>query len=206
VAERVGVDVWEAIDLANRHPRVRILNPGPGVGGHCIGVDPWFLVEAAPELTPLIYTARQVNDAQPEFTAKQVEQTLGSLQGKRIAALGLAYKPDVDDLRESPAIEVVRILRSGGAQVKSWEPFATGAQIAGVEIAFDLAEALAEAELVLLLVGHTQFRELQPEELTRLTAARLVVDTVNAWPGADWGQAGFRVIRIGDGSRSPAAP
>ncbi|MBC8506598.1 MAG: nucleotide sugar dehydrogenase, partial [Chloroflexi bacterium] len=106
LAARFGVDVWEAIELANRHPRVEILNPGPGVGGHCISVDPWFFVEAAPDLTPLIATARNVNDAQPQVVVDMLQSALTDLSGKRIAVLGLAYKPDVDDLRESPAVEI----------------------------------------------------------------------------------------------------
>ena len=113
LADRFGVDVWEAIQIANRHPRVKILNPGPGVGGHCISVDPWFFVEAAPDLTPLIHTARKVNDSQPEFVLKIIERALGTLKGKRIAVLGLAFKPDVDDLRESPAIDVAHLLGQG---------------------------------------------------------------------------------------------
>ncbi len=122
LAEKFGVDIWEAISLANRHPRINILSPGPGVGGHCISVDPWFLVETAPELTPLIYHARQVNDDQPHYVVRKMEQVLGSLKDRKIAALGLAYKPDVDDLRESPAIEVVHLLQNEGAQVRAWEP------------------------------------------------------------------------------------
>src|SRR4030095_12010083 len=100
LAEKFGVDVWEAISLANRHPRINILMQGPGVGGHCISVDPWFFVETAPELTQLIYQARQVNDGQPHFVMEKVKQVLGPLKEKRIVALGLAYKPNVDDLRE----------------------------------------------------------------------------------------------------------
>ncbi len=123
LAERFGVDVWEAISIASLHPRVKILSPGPGVGGHCISVDPWFLVESAPDITPLIYNARNVNDGQPHFVVDLVRKALGSLQGKRIAALGLAYKPDVDDLRESPAAEVVHLLQKEGALVKAFEPF-----------------------------------------------------------------------------------
>src|SRR3989304_3509202 len=123
LADKFRVDVWEAISIANLHPRVKILSPGPGVGGHCISVDPWFFVEAAPELTPLIYHSRQVNDSQPQFVVDMVKHAMGSLNGKKIAALGLAYKPDVDDLRESPANEVVQILQREGAQVLAWEPF-----------------------------------------------------------------------------------
>ncbi|MGE5375487.1 MAG: nucleotide sugar dehydrogenase, partial [Bacteroidota bacterium] len=100
LAEKFGVDVWEAISLANLHPRINILSPGPGVGGHCISVDPWFFVEAAPELTPLIYHARKVNDEQPHFVLQKVKRAAGELKNRKIAALGLACKPDVDDLRE----------------------------------------------------------------------------------------------------------
>src|SRR5512145_580017 len=120
LAEKFGVDVWEAIRLANLHPRINILSPGPGVGGHCISVDPWFFVEAAPELTPLIHHARFVNDTQPHFVINKVKQALGNLKDKKIAALGLAYKPDVDDLRESPATEVVHLLQEEGAVVNAW--------------------------------------------------------------------------------------
>jgi UDP-N-acetyl-D-mannosaminuronic acid dehydrogenase len=123
LADHFGIDVWEAIAIANRHPRVNILQPGPGVGGHCISVDPWFLVEAAPELTPLIRTARQVNDSQPHFVLELIRRALGELQGMRLAVLGLAYKAGVDDLRESPAVEIARLLGQAGALVKAYEPF-----------------------------------------------------------------------------------
>jgi UDP-N-acetyl-D-mannosaminuronic acid dehydrogenase len=102
LAEHIGVDVWEAIAMANRHPRINILRPGPGVGGHCVSVDPWFLVQADPEQARLIRTARQVNDDQPLHAVLLVERALGTLQGRKVAALGLAYKPDVDDLVRVP--------------------------------------------------------------------------------------------------------
>ncbi|MDI7275987.1 MAG: nucleotide sugar dehydrogenase, partial [Anaerolineae bacterium] len=107
VAEEVGIDVWEAIDLANRHPRVRILRPGPGVGGHCIAVDPWFVAEAAPDVTPLIQAARRVNDAMPAHVVDLVKRAVAGVEKPVIACLGLAYKADVDDVRESPALKVV---------------------------------------------------------------------------------------------------
>jgi len=197
LAEKFGVDVWEAISLANRHPRINILNPGPGVGGHCISVDPWFLVEAAPELTPLIYHARQVNDGQPRFVMEIVERTLGTLNGRKIAALGLAYKPDVDDLRESPATEVVHLLQEAGAQIKAWEPFKPDADMHGIDMACTLEEAVLEAEALLLLVSHTEFRELNPEELSSKTKARIAIDTVNGWDAENWQNAGFQFVRLG---------
>lgn len=197
LAEKFGVDVWEAIGLANLHPRINILSPGPGVGGHCISVDPWFFVEAAPELTPLIYNARQVNDAQPLFVAKKVQQALGELKDKKIAALGLAYKPDVDDLRESPATEVVHLLQAEGAQLKVWEPFKPDAMIHGIEMAASLDAALAGADLILLLVKHTEFVRLDPKQVASKTNARLAVDCVNGWNVEAWTQAGFDLFRLG---------
>jgi UDP-N-acetyl-D-mannosaminuronic acid dehydrogenase len=197
LADRFEVDVWEAISLANRHPRVKILNPGPGVGGHCISVDPWFLVEAAPELTPLIYNSRKVNDAQPGFVLDLVRRVLGPLKGKRIAALGLAYKPDVDDLRESPAVEVVHLLRKEGAQVKAWEPFKPDAKLPGIEEAADFDSAIEDADALLLLVRHTQFVNSKPGEIASRTKARVVIDCVNAWDAQTWLAAGFKVHRLG---------
>ncbi|HSD85187.1 MAG TPA: nucleotide sugar dehydrogenase, partial [Anaerolineae bacterium] len=197
LAERFGVDVWEAIRLANLHPRINILSPGPGVGGHCISVDPWFFVESAPELATLIYHARQVNDGQPHFVVEKVKQAMGTLQGKKIAALGLAYKPDVDDLRESPATEVVHLLQTEGARVKVWEPFKPDARIKDVTMAPSLEDALQEADAILLLVRHTEFTSCKPEELAARTEARLVVDCVNAWDADQWSEAGFQVYRLG---------
>ncbi|HKY56030.1 MAG TPA: nucleotide sugar dehydrogenase [Anaerolineales bacterium] len=201
LAERFGVDVWEAISLANRHPRINILSPGPGVGGHCISVDPWFFVEAAPELTSLIYHARQVNDEQPHFVVEKVKQALGSLKDKRIAALGLAYKPDVDDLRESPAAEVVHLLQKEGAQVTVWEPFKPNAKMPGINMASSLNSAINDADAILLLVKHTEFKNIKPETVTSRTKARIAVDTVNAWEANEWQKAGFQLHRLGVGRR-----
>lgn len=196
---RFGVDIWEAIALANRHPRVKILNPGPGVGGHCISVDPWFLVEGAPELAELVGTARRVNDSQPKFVVELVRRALGSLDSRKICALGLAYKPDVDDLRESPAAEVVRELQHAGARVLAWEPYAGDQKVPGVSLAQDLDSALTNADAILLLVPHTEFRALKPAAIAKQTTARIVVDTVNGCKIDEWTAAGFRVIRLGDG-------
>jgi UDP-N-acetyl-D-mannosaminuronic acid dehydrogenase len=199
LAEKFGVDVWEAIRLANLHPRVKILNPGPGVGGHCISVDPWFFVEAAPELTPLIFNARQVNDGQPHFVVDKVKAALGSLQGKRVAALGLAFKPDVDDLRESPAAEVIHLLTGAGAQVRAFEPFKPEG-LPGITCMPTLESALEDAEAIILLVRHTEFVKLNPNHVLELTSARTLIDTVGGWDAA-WDQAGFKVIRLGVGAR-----
>jgi len=199
LADRLGIDVWEAIALANRHPRVNILRPGPGVGGHCISVDPWFLVEVAPDLTRVIRAAREVNDSQPDFVVDIVARTLGNLHGRRLAALGLAYKPDVDDLRESPAISVVQALKEAGAEVCAFEPFKPEAQVPGVQTVTTLEEALNSAEALLLLVGHTQLRALDPTVIREQTTAPWAFDMVNGWDAEVWRKAGFRVVRLGDG-------
>ena len=208
LAERFGVDVWEAIAIANRHPRVGILQPGPGVGGHCISVDPWFLVEAAPDLSPLIRIARQVNDAQPQFVVRLIQRALSSvgissLKGAGIALLGLSYKADVDDVRESPAIEAGRLLAAEGAIVKAYEPYNSGVQVPGLLVMPALEAALEGVDVVALLVGHKPLRSLEPGRVAALTRARLAVDAVNGWPEKSWEEAGFHLFRLGvtsDGS------
>ena len=197
LADRFGVNIWEAISIANLHPRVKILNPGPGVGGHCISVDPWFFVESAPDLSTLIYSARRVNDSQPHFVLKLIEKAVGTLKGKKIAALGLAFKPDVDDLRESPAIEVVHLLQAEGAIVKAFEPYKPEAGLPGITAVPTLDTALQDVDAVILLVNHAELRTLTPETLATMTPARILVDTVNGWAGKDWKKAGFNIHTLG---------
>ena len=199
LADRLGVDVWEAISIANRHPRINILRPGPGVGGHCISVDPWFLVEAAPEITPLIRTAREVNDAQPEFTFKLIERALGTMIGKRIAVLGLSFKPNVDDLRESPAIEIARMIQEGGATLIAFEPFKPDLDLEDIPHSDTLEETLANADAVVLLVAHTQFCKLDPQQVGRVMSGRIAIDTVGGWDPVRWSEAGFQLTRLGVG-------
>lgn len=205
LAERSGVDVWEAIAAANRHPRVNILQPGPGVGGHCISVDPWFLVEAAPEQTPLIRTAREVNDSQPAFVVDYLEQAVGGLSGCKVAVLGLTYKPDVDDVRESPSLEVVRLLDRRGGRVSVYDPLAPSVPLSG-ERARSAAEAADQADALLLLVAHRELRHLAPEELRGRIKRRLAVDCQHAWDRTRWETAGFDFRALGDGHRQPKVP
>jgi UDP-N-acetyl-D-mannosaminuronic acid dehydrogenase len=198
LADRFGIDVWEAIQLANKHPRVKILNPGPGVGGHCISVDPWFLVEAAPDITSLVRTARQVNDSQPHFVIELVKRALkGSLAGKKAAVLGLSFKPDVDDLRESPAVEVAQLLGKEGMLVSAFEPFKPDAKFEGFETLPSLDRAIAKAEIILVLVGHTQFKNLDPRVIKKNTNANIILDCANSLDPKTWQSAGFQVIRLG---------
>lgn len=202
LADRFGINVWEAIEIANLHPRVSILKPGPGVGGHCISVDPWFLVEAAPDLASLISMGRMVNDAQPKFVVDIVKEALnGDLAGKRIAALGLSYKANVDDFRESPAVEIVKLLVENGALIKGYDPYYSDQFIVGTDLSNSLDQTLQGNELLLFLVPHNELRALDPAVLKTQTEARLVVDTVNLIPVEQWQEAGFKVHRLGVGVR-----
>lgn len=196
LADRFGVDIREAITIANLHPRVKILNPGPGVGGHCISVDPWFFVEEAPDLAKLIHTARLVNDSQQDFVLSLVERILGSLTGKKIGILGLSYKPDVDDIRESPAIEIARLLVSKGAQVNAYEPFLKK-EIDGINTVPGIIDATKDSDLILVLVAHTQFRNLDVSKVSQ-NNKHLILDTVDIIP-ATWEQSGYKIYHLGNG-------
>jgi UDP-N-acetyl-D-mannosaminuronic acid dehydrogenase len=173
ICDRLGVDVWELIRLANRHPRVKILQPGPGVGGHCIAVDPWFIVDAAPAEARLLRTAREVNDAKPGHVLARVRSQVAP--GAVVACLGLAFKANVDDLRESPALDIAAHLAAEGYQVLAVEPHITALPpvLAGRAELVDLPTALARAAAVVLLVDHRAFGSLTLAEL----AGKALVDT-----------------------------
>jgi UDP-N-acetyl-D-mannosaminuronic acid dehydrogenase len=200
LAERFGVDVWEAIALANRHPRVDILRPGPGVGGHCISVDPWFLVEAAPAETALIRQARDVNDEQPGRVVARLRSALDGLAGKKLAVLGLAYKADVDDLRESPALEVAARLAAEGASVQTYEPNAPTVTAAGAQAAESMEAALEGADALILLVDHRELAQLPPAQAASRMRGRIVYDSRGVLPRALWEKAGFTVYVLGVGA------
>ncbi len=172
---RLGLDVRDAIGLANRHPRVQVLDPGIGVGGHCIPVDPWFLAEAAPEEARLIRAARQVNDATPHRIAGLVRDAAARVTAPRVACLGLAYKPDVGDLRESPAVVVAQDLLREGIALRVSDPFVAALpdSLQGAVLC-DAADAVADADVVAILVAHSAWRALDPG----LFQGKAVVDPV----------------------------
>lgn len=183
ICDDLQLDVWEVIAMANRHPRVDILTPGPGVGGHCIAVDPWFIVGASPTLSRLIRTAREVNDSKPMHVAQRVIAKAERFREPTVACLGLAYKPNVDDLRESPAVDIVELISAGlpGRDILVSEPFVTElphslANLPNVRLC-PATEAIDKADIVLLLVDHEPFRALNK---TRL-AGKVVYDTRGLW-------------------------
>ncbi|MFW5713673.1 MAG: nucleotide sugar dehydrogenase [Brevefilum sp.] len=196
LAQQFDVDIWEAISIANLHPRVEILRPGVGVGGHCISVDPWFLVEAASENAKLIKTAREINDEQPAYVADLIEKAAGGLDNKTIGFLGLSFKPNVDDLRESPAVDLVHYLQDAGAKVFAYEPFRLDADLEGVNQVNSLETALIDADIIVLAVAHDQFKDLNPKEIKQKTQAKIVFDAVRVWDKAAWELAGFQFFGL----------
>jgi len=182
ICDRLNIDVWELIRLANRHPRVKILQPGPGVGGHCIAVDPWFIVHSAPEESPLIRTARLVNDGKPHHVVARVRAAAARLKSPVIACLGLAFKADIDDLRESPAMEIAaELAKSDAGRVLAVEPHVSAMpkQLAGLpNVEFVAAdEAVRRADVVVLLVNHRQFSAID----CALLRDKIVIDTRGFW-------------------------
>ncbi len=201
IAERVGVNAWEAIELANRHPRVNILRPGPGVGGHCIAVDPWFLVAAAPEQARLIRTSREVNDGMPE----RVVERLSALARPpaTIAILGITYKANVDDVRESPALVVAEHAVRVGYDVRLCDPHVPASVHDLPAPLVPLEQAVRDASAVLLLVDHDAFKQLDPSLVAALVGHKQVLDARNVLDVPTWQAAGFTVARLGDGRATP---
>ncbi len=182
ICDELDINVWELIELANRHPRVNILQPGPGVGGHCIAVDPWFIVSKTPEKAKLIRQARETNDSKPVWVIdkvnEKVEQFLTDHPSKKreevtIACFGLAFKPDIDDLRESPALQITRqLINTVGCKVIAVEP-----NVKNLKEDFELVNldtAFTKADVYVLLVDHYQFKRFKP-------AVEYVVDTKGIW-------------------------
>lgn len=183
ICEGLGIDVWELIDLANHHPRVNILQPGPGVGGHCIAVDPWFIVSTDPKNARLIRQAREINDGKPDIVVSKIsEASVGNPQGA-IAILGLAFKANIDDLRESPAVEIAEKVSSAlpNRDILVVEPniHELSGPLKDLEniklVSID--EALAEASVIALLVDHDEFKEITLGQLEN----KVIIDTKGLW-------------------------
>jgi len=178
VCDRLNINVWELIALANQHPRVNILKPGPGVGGHCISVDPWFIVASAPEESELIKTAREVNDAKPHHVVAKIQEQAIKIESPIIACLGLAYKADTNDLRQSPAIKIVQLLTEKAiGKCLVVEPHITVLpeslqSLESVELV-GLETAIKQADIITILVDHHQFIGLKK----RIFQEKIMIDT-----------------------------
>ena len=172
ICDHLGINVWETIALANRHPRVNILQPGPGVGGHCIAVDPWFIVSSAPEHANLIKVARQVNDAKPRWVINKVKTKAARFKDPVIGCLGLAFKANIDDMRESPSLDIVKdLIAQNVGRIMACDPNVRGEKLDFP--LYDLKTVLKEADILLLLVDHAEFKEIDPAAIRD----KVVIDT-----------------------------
>ncbi|MDO6846490.1 nucleotide sugar dehydrogenase [Priestia megaterium] len=198
ISEKIGVNAWEAIKLANYHPRVNIHLPGPGVGGHCIAVDPWFLTELQPELAKIISLSRHTNDSMPEYTALKTKSLLDEkgIQHGRVAVLGLAFKGNIDDMRESPSTDVLHHLEKLGVDYTAFDPHIKENKIERQTQSLD--EAVAHADAILILTDHNEFKELLPSAVENHMRTRVIFDTKNCIQRDQWKAAGFDVVLLGD--------
>ncbi|MCF6284689.1 MAG: nucleotide sugar dehydrogenase [Candidatus Hydrogenedentes bacterium] len=195
LCEELGVSFKEAATLANRHPRVNVHTAGPGVGGHCISVDPWFLVDRFPEQTDLIRLARNRNDQMPEHVVATTLHLLEGIAQPKVAALGLAFKGNIDDMRESPALAIIRLLMEAGVGVLAHDPFVKEAPVPQAE----LEECLATADCLLLLTDHDTYHELEASVAGGLMRHTMLYDTRNMLDHQAWRDAGFSVSVLGVG-------
>jgi len=190
ICEKSGINVWDLISLCNKHPRVNIHQPGPGVGGHCIAVDPWFIVESDPGTARLINQARLINDSMPEYVAEKIARIVADICSPKITVLGVTYKPDVDDTRESPILELIARLKAQGYSVTAHDPFATGFE-------GDIYESAKGGDLLVLGVNHKQYISLDLLRLARLMRQPRLLDTRNFFERETAEKAGFTYFLLG---------
>lgn len=196
ICEQLGINAWEVISLANRHPRVNILNPGPGVGGHCIAVDPWFIVSGSRGDAKLIKTARLRNDSIPNRVVVKIAKLLKGLKNPKVALLGAAYKANIDDARESPAVDVLNIIKKfykGHITVKMYDPFVKNNEIQLTSF----EETIKKADLIVVLTDHDELKKIDPKYVAKLVKRKVIYDTRKCLSYDKWRQAGFKVFLIG---------
>lgn len=195
ICEETGINAWDVIELANKHPRVNIHQPGPGVGGHCLAVDPWFIVEKNPELARIIKLSRETNESMPEYTAEKIEKLLDLVGGNTVTMLGITYKPNIDDMRESPIVELVELLEARDIRVRIYDPH--------VNLEKDqypsISEAASGSDLLILGVNHDIFKDLPLQEIYKAMRNKNVLDTRNFLDGKRIREEGFNYYLLGKG-------
>ena len=194
IAEESGVNVWEAIELANRHPRVNILKPGPGVGGHCIAIDPWFLTENSTRCR-IVSLAREINDGMPNHILQIVKGMLKGVNNPAITVIGVAYKGGIDDTRETPALKFIKLAENEGYKVKVHDPHVKEFEyeVLGLE------RAVKDSDCIVLITDHKVFEEIEPKEMSALMRNKNIVDTRNILDAEQWKETGFSVKVLGHG-------
>jgi UDP-N-acetyl-D-mannosaminuronic acid dehydrogenase len=195
LSKKLQLDPWKIIENANKHPRVNLLKPGIGVGGHCIPVDPWFLYQIQPEEANLIRTARDRNDGMPQKVADDIVIILNNLEGNKVTILGCSYKPDSNDDRESPVYEVIESLNMINNDVKLYDPYVKGSKRYTVEDNLNIA--LEDTNLIVLAVAHQEFINLDPFTLGRITNCRIIFDCTNTLDKHKFEKNGFQIITFG---------
>ena len=195
IAEESGVNVWEAIELANKHPRVNVLKPGPGVGGHCIAIDPWFLTENSTRCR-IVSLAREINDGMPNHVLQIVKRMLKGAKNPLITVFGVAYKGGVDDTRETPALKFIKLAENEGYKVKVHDPHVKEFEyeVLGLE------ESVRGSDCIILITDHPEFKEISPTKIFELMRSRNVVDTRNILNHEAWKRTGFSVKVLGYGA------
>lgn len=199
LAEECAVNVWEAITLANKHPRVSILSPGPGVGGHCIAIDPWFLTENSTRCR-MVSTAREVNDSMPNYVLHVARNLLSGIRNPTVSIFGVAYKGNIGDTRESPAFKFIQLAENEGYAVRCHDPYVS-------EFPYplmDMADATTGSDCIIVLTDHDCFRTIAPAGLR--TRTKLVIDARNILDHENWAGHGFAVHVLGDGSSVQPTP
>jgi len=192
ICEDLNISCSEAIKLANLHPRVNILNPGPGVGGHCIAVDPWFIHEKSPKNAKLIQLARNINDSMPDYVVNTIENIVNNKKSK-IAIFGISYKGNVEDTRESPSLEVIKKLKDKQYNVSIFDPYVKNPEYNNLE------EAIKGSDCIVFLTDHDSFKQLDIKKISSLVSKKNIFDTRNFLNHNSWNKYGFNIRILGKG-------
>lgn len=194
LCEKIGVNPWEVIQIANNHPRINILKPGPGVGGHCIPVDPWFLIEQDMEESLLLQCARSRNDKMPIKVSEDIIRILEVIKGKKVSLLGCTYKADSSDARETPTEVIVHCLSIKGIVHSAYDPHLLKKWSCSTP---NLKECVKGTDLIVLIVPHKQLLDIDPQELLELTDCKTILDCTNSYDTDLWEKSGFKVVKLG---------
>lgn len=187
ICDKLGINAWEVIEYSNKHPRVNLHTPGPGVGGHCLAVDPWFIVEKEPELSKIIKSSRQLNDFMPTYVYESVEKILKDKKDKNVTILGITYKANIDDIRESPIIKLIDLLIQNNYTVKVFDPFVKDFNLNKN----DIISACQDSDLLILGVNHDYFKHLPFDAIKKEMRENIILDTRNCLNEEEIKEAGF---------------
>ena len=199
ICEKIGINAWEVIEFCNKHPRVNLHQPGPGVGGHCLAIDPWFIIEKNPDLAKIIELSRRTNDSMPLHVLHRIEETLKDIKGtKKVSILGITYKPNIDDMRESPIIELIKLMEEKeDYEISVYDPHVKTYKYQ----AKDLIDVVKDSDLILLAVNHDAFKELPLSDMASVMRNKNFFDTRNFVKRDVVEEKGFRYFLLGEKSQ-----